>query len=734
MEKYRIQNLDCAACAAKIENALNRTQGVQSASVDFATGRLHISAAPDVDVPEVVRKADPEVQVVKDSQHAAAMDDNTEGGFHARRSLLVLLVCALLFAVVLALDYGGPVDFPDAVFAAFAVAVYIAAGFSVIVAAAKTVIRRDFFDENVLMVIATLGAIAIGAYSEAVAVMVFYKTGEFLQNLAVHRSRRSIRGLLAQKPDFANLVSDSGTVRTSPESVRAGDTILVKPGEKIPLDGTVTTGRSMVDASVLTGESMPRSIAPEDDVHAGEVNMSGVLTISVLRPFSLSTIARMLELVENASARKSKTENFITVFARYYTPAMVMLAACVAFLPPLLIAEAEFGQWIYRALVLLVISCPCALVISIPLGYFGGIGRASKSGILVKGSNFLDALAHVHTVVFDKTGTLTEGVFTLRKVVPQNGLEPDNLLGYAAAALGNSTHPVARSVTAAFERTDSPSAPFSDGTSEDAWEEISGMGVKAFVAGKVVAAGNERLMEQENITYRALDIDENQGNTTVHVAIDGVYAGYILVGDRIRPDAAAAIARLRENGVRRVVMLTGDNRNAAQRVASKLDIDEYHAGLLPEDKVRILEDLMQEEKAEKKGAGKIAFVGDGINDSPVIARADVGVAMGALGSDAAIETADVVLMTDSPDRMAEAVSIGRRTRVIVWQNIVLALSVKLIVIGFGAFGLATMWMAVFADVGTALLAVANSTRMLAGKQKAPAGRDTKESLVPRHAA
>jgi len=410
------------------------------------------------------------------------------------------------------------------------------------------------------------------------------------------------------------------------------------------------------------------------------------------------------------------------------------LAACVAFLPPLLIPEAEFGQWIYRALVLLVISCPCALVISIPLGYFGGIGRASKSGILVKGSNFLDALAHVHTVVFDKTGTLTEGVFTLRKVVPQNGLEPDNLLGYAAAALGNSTHPVARSVAGAFERSDSSAVQSFSGTSTDAWEEISGMGVKASVGGKVVAAGNERLMQRENITHKALDIHESLDDTTVHISIDGVYAGYILVGDRIRPDAATAIARLRENGVRRVVMLTGDNRNAAQRVASKLDIDDYHAGLQPEDKVRILEDLMQGGGKKAKGADKIAFVGDGINDSPVIARADVGVAMGALGSDAAIETADVVLMTDSPDRMAEAVFVGRRTRVIVWQNIVLALSIKAIVIGFGAFGLATIWMAVFADVGTALLAVANSTRMLAGKHQASARPDTAERFVPRHAA
>lgn len=729
MEKYRIQNLDCGACAAKIENALNRTEGVQSASVDFATGRLHISAAPDIDVPEVVRKVDPDVRVVKDTRHAAKVDHGTEEAFHAGRSFLILLVSALLFAVVLALDYVGPLGLPDAFFATFAVGVYIAAGYSVIAAAAKTVIRRDFFDENVLMVIATLGAIAIGAYSEAVAVMVFYKTGEFLQNLAVHRSRRSIRALLAQKPDFANLVSGSGIVRMSPESVRAGDTILVKPGEKIPLDGTVTTGTSMVDTSVLTGESMPRSIGPEDEVLAGEVNMSGVLKVFVRRPFSLSTIARMLELVENASARKSKTENFITRFARYYTPAMVGLAACIAFLPPVLFAEAELGQWIYRALILLVISCPCALVISIPLGYFGGIGRASKSGILVKGSNFLDALAHVHTVVFDKTGTLTEGVFTLHKVVPRNGLEPDSLLGYAAAALGNSTHPVARSVTAASGRMGLSAGSVFEGATADAWEEFAGMGVKASVGGKVVAAGNERLMQRENVSRQSFDIDESQGDTPVHVAIDGEYAGYILVGDRIRPDASAAISGLRENGVRRVVMLTGDNKMAAQRVASKLDIDEYHAGLLPEDKVRILEELMHGGGKEKKGPGGIAFVGDGINDSPVIARADVGVAMGALGSDAAIETADVVLMTDSPERMAEAVSIGRRTRVIVWQNIVLALSVKLIVIGFGAFGLATMWMAVFADVGTALLAVANATRMLAEKQKATVRRDGSERIV-----
>ncbi len=703
MKKYFVKNLDCAVCAAKIENALNIADGVDSAALDFSTQRLHVQADDTVHVREIVRQADPKVEL-EDVSVSSGKAPEPESAFDTRAELLRLLLFGGLFAVILFLDYGQVVQLPEFAFAAMAVSVYLAVGFSVIVSAVKTMIRKDFFDENVLMVIATAGAIAIGAYSEAVAVMVFYKTGEFLQNLAVFRSRRSIRTLLAERPSHANRVTDAGITSIAPESANVGDIIIVKAGEKIPLDGRVVSGVSTIDPSILTGETIPKSVAVGDDVLAGELNMTGVLSFEVSRPYTASSIARMMEMVENASARKSATENFITVFARYYTPAMVALAAGLAFLPPLFIPGAVFDQWIYRALVLLVISCPCALVISIPLGYFGGIGRASRSGILVKGSNYLDALAHLKIVVFDKTGTLTQGVFHVKNVIAENGYDPERLLSVAAKAQQYSNHPIARAIVAAYEKAGGRL----EGLSPEAHSEMSGKGVKVQLDNSTIIVGNDQLMHQEQIPHEQCEID----GTVAHVAVDGTYAGYILIGDRIKPDSAKAIAALAKMGVGRVVMLTGDNPCAAAAVAESLGIDEYYAGLLPEDKVRIFETI----QSEKGSVGKIAFVGDGINDAPVITRADVGVAMGALGSDAAIETADVVLMSDSTGKMAEAVAIGRQTRVVVWQNIVLALSVKAIVIALGAFGLATMWAAVFADVGTAMLAVGNSTRMLSGRK------------------
>lgn len=708
MIQFRVKNLSCAACAAKIESALNGSEKVESASLDFSTELLRVEADNPGDVSgdisgvvkDIVRRSDPGVEIENISASCREPVES-EDGFAVRRELAGLFVFAALFAVVLIADYTAWIAMSPRVFAGFSIAVYLAVGFGVIRDAVNTVRRKEFFDENVLMVIATIGAVAIGAYSEAVAVMVFYKTGEFLQDLAVFRSRRSIRSLLAQKPAYANLATEEGIVRIAPEDANPGDVIIVKPGEKIPLDGRVIAGESAVDPSVLTGESVPKRIAGGDEVSAGEINMTGAVRVAITRPFAESSIARMLSLVENASARKSATENFITVFARYYTPAMVGLALCVAFLPPLLVPGATFEQWIYRALILLVISCPCALVISIPLGYFGGIGRASQSGILVKGSNFLDALAAVRVVVFDKTGTLTEGVFHVREVVSENGYAPEKILKLAATAQQHSNHPIARSIAESYAQ----GGGRLEGAVPDAHSEISGMGIKATFGDKTILVGNDALMKKENISCA----QGGNGGTTAHVAVNGVYAGYIRIGDRIRPDAADAVASLRKIGVTKIMMLTGDNRAAAESVGESLGLDRVYAGLLPEDKVRIFEDI----QAEFARDGKVAFVGDGINDSPVIARADVGVAMGALGSDAAIETADVVLMTDQPGKMAEAASIGRRTRVIVWQNITMALSVKAIVVILGAFGMATMWSAVFADVGTALLAVVNSTRMLA---------------------
>jgi Cd2+/Zn2+-exporting ATPase len=555
------------------------------------------------------------------------------------------------------------------------------------------------------MVIATAGALTIGAYSEAAGVMIFYKIGDLLQRRAVSHSRRSIQALLATRPESANLMTAEGVRTVAPHTVRVGATILVRPGEKVPLDGEVLSGESRLNAAALTGESVPVAARPGSRVRAGEINLQGALEVKVSRPFAESSIGRVLTLVENAAARKARTEQFITSFARYYTPAVVAAAAALAFLPPLLLPDAMLRDWVYRALVLLVISCPCALVVSIPLGYFGGVGYASRRGILVKGSNFIDALAAVKTVIFDKTGTLTRGVFEVRQIVSCNGFSAEALLQMAAAAECYSTHPIAAAIRDGLRHRGLSVDPALLG----AHDAVPGCGVRARYDGHALLVGNDTLMQREGVV---LDASVASG-TVVHVAVDGRYAGYILVGDDLRADAQAAVLDIRAQGVSRVIMFTGDNAAVAQGVADRLGLDAVEAGLLPEDKVAALEAL----EARTGTTGKIAFVGDGINDAPVIARADVGIAMGRLGADAAIETADVVLMDASPAKLAEALRIAGRTRTIVWQNIALALGIKGLFIGFGAMGLASMWEAVFADMGTALLAVLNSTRTLSGPRQ-----------------
>ncbi len=525
--------------------------------------------------------------------------------------------------------------------------------------------------------------------------MLFYVVGELFQDIAVNRSRKSIKSLLEIKPEYANLVVDGESVKVAPESIQVGDTILVKAGEKIPLDGEVIDGNSFVDTSALTGESVPRKVKKNDLVLSGTINQTAVLTIKVTKLFSESSVSKILELVENASSKKAETEKFITTFAKYYTPVVVVSALLLALLPPLLFSGQTFSEWIYRALVVLVISCPCALVISIPLGYFGGIGGASRKGILVKGSNFLDALTQVKTVVFDKTGTLTKGEFKVSEVVTSNGYTKEEILEYAAYAETNSNHPVAKSILEAFGND-------IESKRIEQVEEISGHGIKAVIDRKTVLAGNDKLLHKENIDHPVCNVE----GTVVHVAIDKVYMGYIIISDTLKDDAIEAIEKLKAKSIQ-TVMLTGDNKFAASAFAKKLGIDKFFSELLPEDKVKHIESLM----AENKG-GKVAFVGDGINDAPVIARADVGIAMGALGSDAAIETADVVLMTDSPSKVAVAIDVAKRTRNIVWQNIYFAMGVKLAFIVLGVFGVATMWEAVFGDMGVALIAVFNAIRIL----------------------
>ena len=574
---------------------------------------------------------------------------------------------------------------------------YLLSGWSILSTAGRNILRGQIFDENFLMTIATLGAITIHELPEGVAVMLFFQVGEMFQGFAVGKSRRSIKSLLEVRPDKANLIVDGEIREVDPETVTIGDLIAIKPGEKVPLDGEIRSGNSQVDTSALTGESVPRNVREGETILAGTINKTGSLTVRVTKLFAESSIAKILDLVENASSKKAPTEKFITRFARYYTPIVVFLSLAVAILPPLLIAGATSQQWVYRALVLLVISCPCGLVISIPLGYFGGVGGAAKRGILVKGSTFLDALTTVKTVIFDKTGTLTQGVFQVTKITPYNGYSEKELLNIAAIAESQSNHPVAKSILEAYDGEIS----VSDVTD---YEEIPGHGIRTQVKGRSVLAGNDRLLHRANIDHDICNVE----GTVVHLAIDSQYAGYILIADRIKEDAASAIAQLKKAGVREIVMLTGDNRVVAKRVANELGLYTYKAELLPEDKVEAIEQYLHQ--SDKKS--KVAFVGDGINDAPVIARADVGIAMGALGSDAAIETADVVLMTDAPSKVAEAIGIARKTHQIVWQNIILAMAVKGLFILLGAIGIATLWEAVFADVGVALLAILNASRIL----------------------
>lgn len=629
--------------------------------------------------------------------HGHSHGHNHGSGEFTPRSLAPFAIAFILFLI--GLIFNQPLHNTPYAIAEYAVLIpaYLISGWSVLTTAGRNILRGRIFDENFLMTIATLGAIAIHELPEAVAVMLFFQIGELFQDYSVGRSRRSIKSLLEVRPDTANLKADGDIREVSPDSVSVGDVIVVRPGEKVPLDGKIIEGKSQVDTSALTGESVPRTVQTGEAVLAGMINQSGGLTVRVTKLFGESSISKILELVENASSKKAKTEKFITRFARYYTPVVVVLSLAVAILPPLLIAGATQAEWAYRALVLLVISCPCGLVISIPLGYFGGVGGAAKRGILVKGSTFLDALTQVKTVVFDKTGTLTQGNFRVTEVISQNGLSQEQLLELAAQVESQSTHPVAQSIRQAYGQP-------VDGSGVQDYEEISGYGIRANVNGRAVLAGNDRLLHREDIPHDVCTVE----GTVAHLGVDGEYSGRIIIADELKPDAVEAIRVLHGQGIE-TAMLTGDSQSVADRIAQALGLDQYRAELLPEDKVTALEEFL---RRASQTQSKVAFVGDGINDAPVIARADVGIAMGGLGSDAAIETADVVIMTDAPSKVAEAIAIAHRTRRIVWQNIFFALAVKAVFIVLGALGIATLWTAVFADVGVALLAILNAGRII----------------------
>ena len=594
-------------------------------------------------------------------------------------------------------------DIPQLISLAVFLIAYVAIGGDVVSKAVRNIGKGQVFDENFLMMIATVGAFFVGDYAEAVAVMLFYQVGECFQSYAVNKSRKSITALMDIRPDYANVVRDGKEEEVDPDEVAIGETIVIKPGERIPLDGTVLSGTSTLDTRALTGESIPRDVCTGEEVISGCVNLSGVLEVKVSKEFGQSTVAKILDLVENASSKKAESENFITKFAKYYTPIVVFCALALAVIPPIVLGGG-WSDWIYRALTFLVISCPCALVISIPLSFFGGLGGASKAGILVKGSNYLEALAEAEVIVMDKTGTLTKGNFAVAEILAEDGVSREELLEVTAYAESYSNHPISQSLVMAYEKTGSQIEKSRLGEIE----EIAGHGVKAVFDGAVVLAGNEKLMAKNQIFIGESRKAEEKAGTLVHVARDGKYLGAIVIADEIKPDAKEAVSGMKAWGLKNIVMLTGDRKEVAEHVAAELGITRVYAELLPGDKVDRVEEIF----AKKSAKGKLIFVGDGINDAPVLARADIGIAMGGLGSDAAIEAADIVIMNDEPSKIVKAMKISKKTLTIVKENIVFAIGIKVLVLILAAFGAANMWAAVFADVGVAVIAILNAMRAL----------------------
>ena len=617
-----------------------------------------------------------------------------------KKAMIRIIIAVVLVGLISLLPVKGYIRF------ALFMIPYLVIGYDILRKAVKGIMNRQVFDENFLMAVATIGAIALGDYTEGVAVMIFYQIGELFQSYAVGKSRRNISELMDIRPDYANVETENGELeQVDPDEVEIGSVIVVQPGEKVPIDGVIIEGKSTLNTSALTGESLPREAEVDDEIVSGCINMTGVLRIKTTKEFGESTVSKILDMVENASSRKSRSENFISKFAHYYTPIVCYCAAALAVLPPLvsilfLHIAPDWGEWIFRALTFLVISCPCALVISIPLSFFAGIGGASRSGVLVKGSNYMETLAQTSCVVFDKTGTLTQGVFAVSSIYPE-GMSEDQLLEYAALAESYSSHPISRSLQKAYGKG-------IDKNRIADVEEISGNGVKAAIDGKEVSVGNDKLMKKLGVSYKEL----NEVGTVVYVAVDQIFAGSILISDQPKPTAAAAIKALNKAGIRKTVMLTGDRRNVAEHVAKELGISEYYAELLPADQVSGVEKLL----AGQRSREKLAFVGDGINDAPVLSRADIGIAMGAMGSDAAIEAADIVLMDDDPMKIAKAIKIARKCIRIVYENIYFAIGIKVICLILGALGIANMWAAIFADVGVMVIAVLNAIRALSVKR------------------
>ena len=684
-----LEGLNCANCARKIEEKVGKMEGVKESNLNFTTTTLNVKLERKVkeehainEIKKIVEALEPHVKVEK---KVSGKTNVQKAKFEVKPTLIIGTILYLIAVIG---------DFKGVLALILFVASYLLIGGKVVLTAIKNIARGQLFDENFLMTVATIGAFSISEYPEAVAVMLFYEIGETIQGYAVNKSRSSISSLMDIRADYANIIIDGKEKKVSPETVKVEDIILVKPGEKIPLDGIVVEGESFVDTSALTGESVPRKIAVNDEILSGGINTNGVLKVKVTKKFGESTVSRILEMVENAANKKANTEKFITKFAKVYTPIVVALAILIAVVPSIFIKDALFSTWLYRALVFLVVSCPCALVVSVPLGFFAGIGGASKKGVLVKGSNYLELLKDLETVVFDKTGTLTEGVFTVTEI-NTNNIQKEKLIEVAAMAESFSNHPIAISIIKEYGKE-------IDKEVIEEYEEIAGHGIKAVINNEEILIGNAKLMNQFNISYNEVD----SIGTVVYCAINGEFKGSIVISDKIKENAAEALINLKAAGVKKTVMLTGDNKKTAEKVGEKVNIDEVHSELLPLGKVKEVEKLL---KASNKN-GRLAFVGDGVNDAPVLARADIGIAMGGIGSDAAIEAADVVLMKDDINALVDAINVSKKTNKILWQNIIFALGVKVIVMVLGTFGIANMWTAVFADVGVTIIAIINSTR------------------------
>ena len=699
-KELMLNGLTCAHCASVIDEKVKHIDGVKNSNLNFTNKKLSVEIDCDNEekiiknIIDIINDTEPGLDIQIEGQREIK-EDKTQKSIknNEKLNLLKIIAGAIVFIFAFYQEIAGRENKYSLLI--FLVA-YLLVGSDVLYKALRNITKGRIFDENFLMSVATIGAIAIGELSEAVGVMLFYKIGEYLQELAVGKSRKSISELMQIRPDMANLKLGNTIKVVNPEDVNIGDYIIVKPGEKVPLDGVVIEGSSMMDTSALTGESVLRTVKKGDNLLSGFINKNALLTVQVTKDFSESTASKILDMVENASSKKSNTENFISVFSRYYTPIVVGLALLIAILPPIFMQGATFSEWIHRGLIFLVVSCPCALVLSIPLSYFSGIGVASKQGVLIKGSNYLEALRYVDTVVFDKTGTLTEGVFDVVKVKPIN-ISEDELIKFASIAEVNSNHPIAKSILNYYNKE-------IDLNKMEEYEEIAAHGIRVKYENNIILAGNEKLMASNNIKIeKSTDV-----GTVVYIAINNEFKGYIVIADKIKTDSEEAIRLIKEQGIKETVMLTGDNKEVANFVAKKLKLDKVFSNLLPNEKVEKIEELYKN-RIEKE---KIAFVGDGINDAPVLARVDVGIAMGGLGSDAAIEAADVVIMTDEPSKVAQGIKISKKTYKIVWQNIIFALGIKIIVMVLGATGIASMWDAVFADVGVALIAVLNAMRIM----------------------